>query len=70
MTVALLSLAAMYEMTGLTGFRSKPMVWVPSYILAMIMPVGAYFANADSFTYLTVCGGILLGFLFAKFGGN
>ena len=68
MTVALLSLAAMYEMTGLTGFRSKPMVWVPSYILAMIMPVGAYFANADSFTYLTVCGGILLGFLFYLYG--
>lgn len=68
MAVALLSLAAMYEMTGLTGFRSKPAVWVPSYLIAMAMPVGAYFADADSFNYLTACGGLLLLFLFYLYG--
>ena len=68
MAIALLSLAAMYEMSNLTGFRSKPFVWVPSYLLAMAMPLGAYFANADSFTYLIACGGILLAFLFYLYG--
>ena len=68
MAIALLSLAAMYEMTALTGFRSKPLVWVPSYILAMVMPIGAYFADADSFTYLTACAGLILAFLFYLYG--
>ena len=68
MAIALLSLAAMYEMTALTGFRSKPAVWVPSYLLVMAMPIGAYFVNADSFTYLTACGGALLLFLFYLYG--
>ncbi len=68
MAVALLSLAAMYEMTALSGFRSKPAVWVPSYILVMAMPVGAYFADADKFTYLTACAGLLLAFLFYLYG--
>ena len=64
MAVALLSLAAMYEMTALTGFRSKPLVWVPSYLIAVLMPIGAYFADADSFNYITACGGLLIAFLF------
>ena len=68
MAIALLSLAAMYEMTALTGFRSKPAVWVPSYLLVMAMPIGAYFVNADSFTYLAACGGALLLFLFYLYG--
>ena len=68
MAIALLALASMYEMTALTGFRSKPAVWVPSYILVMLMPIGAYFADANSFAYLTVCAGLLLAFLFYLFG--
>ena len=67
MAVALLSLAAMYEMTALTGFRKKPIVWVPSYLIAMAMPIGAYFTNADSFEYLTASAGLLLAFLFYLF---
>ena len=64
MAVALLCLAAMYEMTALTGFRSKPLVWVPSYLIAVLMPIGAYFVDADSFDYITACGGLLIAFLF------
>ena len=51
-------------MTALTGFRAKPAVWVPSYILVMVMPVGAYFTDANSFAYLTACAGLILAFLF------
>lgn len=68
MAIALLALASMYEMTALTGFRSKFAVCVPSYILVMLMPIGAYFADANSFAYLTVCAGLLLAFLFYLFG--
>lgn len=67
MAVALLSLAAMYEMTALTGFRSRPTVWVPSYLIAMAMPIGAYFVDANSFEYLTASAGLLLAFLFYLF---
>ena len=68
MVVALLSLAAMYEMTALTGFRSRPAIWVPSYLLALLMPVGAYFVNADNFSYLTTCAGVLFAFLLYFYG--
>ena len=68
MAVALLSLAAAYEMSALTGFRSKPIVWVPSYLIAMLMPVGAYFIDADSFAYISTCVGVLIAFLFYLFG--
>ena len=68
MVVALLSLAAMYEMTALTGFRNRPAIWVPSYLLALLMPVGAYFVNADNFSYLTTCAGVLFAFLLYFYG--
>ena len=66
--IAILSLAAMYEMSALTGFRSRPAVWVPSYLICMIMPIGAYYIDADSFAYFTTCGGVLFAFLFYLFG--
>ena len=65
--VALLSLAAAYEMTALTGFRGSPFVWVPSYLIAMAMPIGAYFVDADSFSYITACIGVLFAFLLYLF---
>ena len=68
MVVALLSLAAMYEMTALTGFRNRPVIWVPSYLLALLMPIGAYFVNADNFSYLTTCAGVLFAFLLYFYG--
>ncbi|MBR5140835.1 MAG: phosphatidate cytidylyltransferase [Clostridia bacterium] len=63
MAVALLSLAAMYEMSALTGFRSKPAVCIPTYLIAVAMPIGAYFTDANSFDYLTACAGLLFLFL-------
>ena len=66
--VGLLCLAAVYEMTALTGFRESPCVWVPSYLIALAMPIGAYYADADSFSYLTACIGILVAFLFYLYG--
>lgn len=63
MAVALLSLAAMYEMSALTGFRNKPAICIPTYLIAVAMPIGAYFTDANSFDYLTACGGLLFLFL-------
>lgn len=68
MALALLSLAAVYEMTALTGFRKSPCVWAPSYLIAVLLPIGAFYADADSFTYVTACVGILFAFLFYLFG--
>ena len=68
MALALLCLAAVYEMTALTGFRKSPCVWVPSYLIAIAMPIGAYYSDGSSFTYLTACIGVLLAFLFYLYG--
>ena len=68
MAVAILSLAAMYEMSALTGFRNKPAICIPTYLIAMAMPVGAYFADANSFDYLIACVGLLFAFLLYSFG--
>ena len=62
--VALLSLAAVYEMSALSGFRDSPCVWVPSYLIALAMPIGAYFSDANTFSYLTLAIGVLFAFLF------
>ena len=67
--LALLSLAAMYEMSALTGFRNKPAIIVPTYLIALAMPIGAYFQkNVNSFEYITACLGLLFAFLMYSFG--
>lgn len=67
MAIALLSLAAMYEATAVTGFRSRPCVWVPSYLIVMAFPIGSYFFNANSFNYILLVGGVLFAFLLYLF---
>ena len=57
--IALLCVASMYEISALTGFRKKPFVWVPTYLIALAMPIGAYFFRDDQFKYLLICAGVL-----------
>ncbi len=68
MAIALLSLAAMYEITGLTGFRHKPFVWVPMYIIAMALPICSYFFDANSFDFILISAGALFAFMMYLFG--
>ena len=67
MVIALLALAATYEIGAMTGFRKKPAVAIPSYLIVMAMPIVAYFSDRftkkDSFEYLTICAGVLFAFL-------
>ena len=71
MAVALLAMVAMYEISSLTGFRKRLAVAIPSYLIAMAMPIVAYFShyftNKDSFEYLTICAGVLFAFLLYLF---
>jgi CDP-diglyceride synthetase len=39
MVIALLALAATYEISAMTGFRKKPAVAIPSYLIVMAMPI-------------------------------
>lgn len=43
--LAFLSVVAVYEMLGVLGVRSVYFLSVPSYILAVAMPLSSYFAN-------------------------
>ena len=42
--ISLLSVIAIFEMSGLTGFRKSPTVMIPAYLIAAALPVCGYYA--------------------------
>ena len=67
MVIAILCLVSMYEVSALTGFRAKPFVWVPTYIVALAMPIGAFFFDANKLDYLLICAGVLFVYMLYLF---
>lgn len=63
-TVALLSLIAVYEMFRAIGIEKKYLLSVPAYIAAAVFPLLSYFlAEVHTFGYLLVCVAGLFAYL-------
>ena len=65
---ALLTAVAVYEMMGVTGFRSTPAVWIPTYLIALAMPLCAFFFPNNTFEYIGASLAVMFAFMLYLFG--
>ena len=65
--ISLLSVIAIFEMSGLTGFRKTPVVVVPAYLIAAALPVVGYYA-ADIGRYLLYSAFVVFVYMLYLFG--
>lgn len=66
--VTLFALVAIYEMMGVTGFRRRLAVAVPSYFLAIALPMGAYFSAKALTVYAVTTLFTVIGYMLYLFG--
>lgn len=63
--MSVLSLAAVYEMLGCVGMRKSPAVAIPSYLLAVVLPLLSLFTDESTIPLTFACCVVYLIFIFA-----
>lgn len=66
--VALLAAVAIFEMSALTGMRRNLPVSIPAYLLALALPIGAYFASDRVELFVSLIFALLAVYMFYLFG--
>ena len=66
--VALLAAVAIFEMSALTGMRRNLPVSIPAYLLALALPIAAYFASDRVELFVSLIFALLAVYMFYLFG--
>ena len=67
-TVALLSLVAVYEMLRVVGIGKNYFLSVPAYLIALLLPIASFFfAEKHTFGFLLACVAVLFAYLIYSF---
>ena len=66
--VALLAAVAIFEMSALTGMRRNLPVSIPAYLLALALPIAAYFASDRVELFVSLIFALLAVYMFYRFG--
>ena len=65
--LSLLALMAIFELLRVLGAEKNLAVAIPSYLMALALPIAAYFATADLTAYLLVAAVVVYVFLLYVF---
>lgn len=65
--LALLSALTAFELLRVFGYHKRPAVAIPSYLLAISMPIAAYFIASDYTVFFIVCAAALYAYLLYLF---
>ena len=66
-TLALLALCAVYEMLNVLGLRKNYLFTIPAYLMALALPMLAYFFRDERITLLLGAAAVLFAYLIYMF---